>query len=164
MKTNALFLYVTAMLGACVIIGCGSGSFNGVPSPETRIPTQVSGGRASWRAQEVIDAFLNAGLAVGEYTIDDPTEWNVGSRESVTSYIRFFVPDKGLGAGGLVIECPDEQSRDVIYREYEALGYYESGIYWPYVMKKDNILLQLNGMLTSEYAEQYFAVLDHLGK
>ena len=115
-------------------------------------------------AQAVIEAFVQAGLEVGDYKTDEPRYWYIGSLDLVDHYIMFFVPSLGEGAGGLVMEFPDVESRDEIFQLHEDKGWYGGIQFWPYVARRDNILLQMNGPLAGDLAGQYIAALKALAK
>lgn len=109
----------------------------------------------------MLEAFQTAGLEADPVRLNDPRDLygaHVGSGE----YARFYVPSWGGDAGGLVFAFETEADLKATYQFYKDLGWYDSGLYYPWVATKDNILLQINGILSEEAAKRYLSVLAAL--
>ncbi len=114
-----------------------------------------------WTARQVIDAFEAAGLETGEYHINDPLDL-FGAPPLAVEFIRFFVPSRGQDAGGMVSSFASQEDFDMVYQHHKDLGWHDSGLYYPWVYVRDNILLQINGILSEPEAQKYADALDHM--
>lgn len=145
-----------------VLISCETPGISEEAETRVAVLSQAASQAHHISARQVVDAFVTAGLEVGETKVDDPFYWDLGPDFSAISYINFFVPSLGQGAGGIVLEFDGIPSRDVVFNEYEARGFYEGGAFWPYVSRQANVLLQINGILGQDLADKYIDVLQQL--
>lgn len=113
-----------------------------------------------WSVQQVLDAFTVAGLEVENVRFNDPFDLS-GAPTLADEYAQFFTPSWGLDAGGLIFAFASQSDLDAVYKFYKDLGWYE-GPYYPWVTVKDNILLQITGILSDIGAEKYQSVLLNL--
>lgn len=114
-----------------------------------------------WTAQQVIDAFEAANLAVGEYRKNDPLDL-AGAPLLAVEHIRFFDPSRGQDAGGVVFSFRSQEDLDTVYKYHKDSGWYDSGLYYPWVFVRANILLQINGILGKSEAQKYADVLANM--
>jgi hypothetical protein len=113
-----------------------------------------------WSVQQVLDAFTVAGLEVENVRFNDPF-YLYGAPTIAVEYAQFFTPSWGRDAGGLIFAFASQSDLDAVYKFYKDLGWYE-GPYYPWVTVKDNILLQITGILSDIGAEKYQFVLLNL--
>jgi len=155
---------VVSTVVVALVSACNSFQYVGNVNVATPSSSEVTKAFRHLSAQAVIEAFVQAGLEVGDYKTDEPRYWYTSSLDLVDHYIMFFVPSLGEGAGGLVMEFPDVESRDEIFQAHVDKGWYGEIQFWPYVARRDNILLQMNGSLADDLAGRYIAVLKALAK
>ncbi len=55
----------------------------------------------------------------------------------------------------MVFAFDSQEELNATYQFYEDLGWYESGLYYPWVYIKDNVLLQLSGILDQRVADAF---------
>ena len=116
---------------------------------------------------EVIQAFQNAGLEVGEtYPVEQEPGWNetrVPKRH--TQAVRFTIPSLGVteeevsgprDRGGRVFVFDSEEDLAAVRNFYERL---EPAVR-PHVYVKDQVLLQIGNALPKAEADRYGAVLQ----
>jgi hypothetical protein len=128
----------------------------------TSSPTMVLANEfQKWTLQDVLDAFRTAKLEVGEVRKNDPSDLN-GAPSAAVEFANFSVPSKGVYAGGLIFAFSSEADFQSVYSYYKNAGWYDSGLYYPWVYRKDNILLQINGILSDVEAEKYGDALQQL--
>jgi hypothetical protein len=114
-----------------------------------------------WSAQHVVDAFQAAGLEIGETKKND-SFYLAGISTQAVEFIRFFVSSRGVDAGGIVFSFSSQEDLDATYKAYKDAGWYDSGLYYPWVYVRANILLQMNGILSDAMAQKYIDVLRAL--
>ena len=109
-----------------------------------------------WTALQVISAFKAASLEVGEIRKNEPFDL-AGAPHVAIEFVRFFAPGRNGNpdGGGLVFSFASQKDFDAVYNYYKELGWYDSGLYYPWVFIKDNILLQVNGILGEPEAQRY---------
>lgn len=123
------------------------------------IATACAGGPPSWTDQQVVDAFQVAGLEADNSRA--MTKDDYGLAPYVCTGTRFFIPSLGEDNGGRIFACDDAKELESLETYYTELGK-SSALFFSWVYKKDNILVQINGNLPEDQAKQYEAALDGL--
>jgi hypothetical protein len=160
----ALLLFTSLLL----IVGCGAQEESHAPEEDeqtTTAPAETTQRAATKQASplspyEVIQAFENAGLEVGEiYPVEQEPGWD-------ENRVRFTIPSLGVpkegvpgprDRGGRVFVFDSQRDLDAVRGYYEALG--PSAL--PHVYVKDQVLLlQINNDLAKAEADRYGAVLQ----
>jgi hypothetical protein len=167
----ALLLFTSLLL----IVGCGAEESQ---APEEDEQTTTAPAESTQRAttkeastlspDEVIQAFENAGLEVGEtYPVEQEPGWDEnGVPKTYAQAARFTIPSLGVpeegvpgprDRGGRVFVFDSQRDLDAVRGYYEALG--PSAL--PHVYVKDQVLLlQINNDLPKAEADRYGAVLQ----
>ena len=172
----ALLLFTSLLL----IVGCGAQEESQAPEEDeqtTTAPAETTQRAATKQAStlspyEVIQAFENAGLEVGEiYPVEQEPGWDENRvPKTYAQAARFTIPSTipSLGApeegvpgprdrGGRVFVFDSQRDLDAVRGYYEALG--PSAL--PHVYVKDQVLLlQINNDLAKAEADRYGAVLQ----
>ncbi len=135
------------------------------PHPEQTAATSatavITNAFQKWTLQQVLDAFSAAELEVGEIQRNDPSDL-AGAPRVASEFAFFHVPSRGVDAGGLIFVFSSEADMQSVYKYYKDSGWYDNGLYYPWVYRKDNILLQINGILSKVQADKYGAALEQL--
>jgi hypothetical protein len=165
----ALLLFTSLLL----IVGCGAEEEES-QAPEEDEQTTTAPAETTQRAttkeastlspDEVIQAFENAGLEVGEtYPVEQEPGWDETKvPKSYAQAERFTIPSLGVPPvgrdnGGRVFVFDSQRDLDAVRGYYEALG--PSAL--PHVYVKDQVLLlQINNDLAKAEADRYGAVLQ----
>ena len=113
-----------------------------------------------WTAQQVVEAFLAAGLEVS-----DPRPMTTGDYGLVPMLAvegkRFFIPSVCVDCGGRIMSFTNQEDLTIVQNYYAQMGRFGAVLYsWIFV--KDNILVQINGELPEQNAQMYQAALDNL--
>lgn len=110
------------------------------------------------RAEEVIQAFRDAGLEVGEtYPVELEPGWD--ERPVPKSYeeaTRFMIPSLGESAGGRVFVFGSDEDLATVRDYYNGFG----DSLRPHIYVGDRVLLQINRQLPDAEADKYGAVLE----
>lgn len=85
-----------------------------------------------------------------------------GAPDVAVESLRFNIPSKGQDAGGLIFIFANETDQNTVYTYYKELGWYDNGLYYPWVYQKDNVLLQINGIVDEFTADGYGNALSLL--
>ena len=169
----ALLLFTSLLL----IVGCG-GAEEESQAPEEDEQTTTAPAETTQRAttkeastlspDEVIQAFENAGLEVGEtYPVEQEPGWDANRvPKTYAQAARFTIPSLGVpeegvpgprDRGGRVFVFDSQRDLDAVRGYYEALG--PSAL--PHVYVKDQVLLlQITNDLAKAEADRYGAVLQ----
>ena len=169
----ALLLFTSLLL----IVGCGAEEEES-QAPEEDEQTTTAPAETTQRATtketstlspyEVIQAFENAGLEVGEtYPVEQEPGWDeTRVPKTYAQAARFTIPSLGVpeegvpgprDRGGRVFVFDSKRDLDAVRGYYEALG--PSAL--PHVYVKDQVLLlQITNDLPKAEADRYGAVLQ----
>ena len=173
----ALLLFTSLLL----IVGCGAEEESQAPEEDeqtttasaettqtTTETTQATTTASTPEPGEVIQAFQNAGLEVGEtYPVEQEPGWDANRvPKTYAQAARFTIPSLGVpeeevpgprDRGGRVFVFDSQRDLDAVRGYYEALG--PSAL--PHVYVKDQVLLlQINNDLPKAEADRYGAVLQ----
>jgi len=157
----ALLLFASMLL----IAGCGSeeSSAPEEDDPTTADPapaetTQATTTASTLGPDEVIQAFQNAGLEVGEaYPVEEEPGWDETLvPKSYAQAVRFRIPSLGEDSGGRVFVFDSEGDLATVRSFYESLD----PSVRPRVYVKDQVLLQITNNLPEAEADRYGAVLQ----
>ena len=168
----ALLLFTSLLL----IVGCGAQEESQAPEEDeqtTTAPAETTQRATTKEAStlspdEVIQAFENAGLEVGEtYPVEEEPGWDETQvPKRYAQALRFTIPSLGVpeegvpgprDRGGRVFVFDSQRDLDAVRGYYEALG--PSAL--PHVYVKDQVLLlQINNDLAKAEADRYGAVLQ----
>ena len=168
---NALVGFLALLLASLLLIAsCGAEEESSAPEEDeqtTTAPaetTQATTKEASTPGPaEVIQAFQNAGLEVGEtYPVEQEPGW--GETRVPKSYaeaMRFTIPSLGVPAvgrdrGGRVFVFDSEEDLAAVRNFYEGL----EPAARPHVYVKDQVLLQIANELAKAEADRYGAALQ----
>ncbi len=123
---------------------------------KVQLPSQATSANQTSSA-EVVQAFKNAGLEVGEsYPVEEEPGWSQNQvPKTYLGATRFEIPSLGAGAGGRVFVFSSESNLTALRDYYEGL---ESSIR-PYVYIQDRVLLQISNGLPKDEADRYGEVL-----
>lgn len=111
---------------------------------------------------DVIKAFQDAGLEAEEpkeMTKDDYGMAPMKADEGV----RFFIPSLGEDSGGRILTYSDQADLEEMKEYYDSMGE-ESAMLFSWTMKKDNVLVQINGDLEEDKYNEYKEALNSIGK
>lgn len=114
-----------------------------------------------WTVKQILDAFASKDLEVGQVWMNDIRDLH-GAPSLAVEFARFEVPSHGKDAGGIIFSFSSQADLEAVYKYHKDLGWYDSGLYYPWVFIKDNILLQINGILGETEAKEYGDILDSL--
>jgi hypothetical protein len=172
-----LFLALLLFTSLLLIVGCGAEEEES-QAPEEDEQTTTALAEPTRRAttkeastlspDEVIEAFENAGLEVGEtYPVEQEPGWDeTRVPKTYAQAARFTIPSLGVpeegvpgprDRGGRVFVFDSQRELDAVRGYYEALG--PSAL--PHVYVKDQVLLlQITNDLPKAEADRYGAVLQ----
>ena len=173
---NALVGLLALLLASLLLIaGCGTQEKSSAPEEEeeetTTAPaetTQATTPASTPEPGQVIQAFQNAGLEVGEtYPVEEEPGWDETQvPKRYAQALRFTIPSLGVpeegqpgprDRGGRVFVFDSQRDLDAVRGYYEALG--PSAL--PHVYVKDQVLLlQITNHLPKAEADRYGAVLQ----
>jgi len=157
-REAVLGIIISALLGLLLAIPLyvlGYGPVASTPSTLLANPALLGLGEPS--AEDVVRAFSREGLEVGVFY---PVEEEGPSPVPITyeEGTRFTTPSLGEDAGGRVFTFESEEDLQPVRDYYEELGK-EVGMFNSHVYVEGNVLLQINGQLPKDQAEEYEAVL-----
>jgi len=112
-----------------------------------------------WTADQVIVAFQSANLEAE--SISPLTKDDYGLAPYVCTGIHFLIPSLCPDCGGRVFACDSQADQDKLEEFYVTMGQ-ESALFFSWVHTKDNILVQINGDLPEDQAQQYQTALNNL--
>jgi hypothetical protein len=156
---------ILALLFASLLLiaGCGAEEESSAPEEDepttTAETTQTTTTASTIGPDEVIQAFENAGLEVGEtYPVEEEPGWDENLLpKSYAQAVRFRIPSLGEGdAGGRVFVFDSEGDLATVRNFYERLD----PSLRPHLYVKDQVLLQLAIELPKAEADRYGAVLQ----
>lgn len=121
--------------------------------PHVAPTTQTKAGR--WTSLQVIEAFKAAGLEVGATKALTREDYGMAPLVAVEA-TRFLIPSLCAegDCGGRVFTFANEANRDKMKEYYDRWGR-ESAALFSHTFVRDNILIQINGVLTDEKAKRY---------
>ncbi len=175
---DALVGFLALLFASLLLIaGCGAEEESSAPEEEEQTTTapaetaettqEATITASTLGPYEVIQAFQNAGLEVGEtYPVEQEPGWNetrVPKRH--TQAVRFTIPSLGVpeegvpgprDRGGRVFVFDSEEDLAAVRNFYESL---EPAVR-PHVYVKDQVLLQTGNALPKAEADRYGAVLQ----
>lgn len=126
----------------------------------TSVPVTATPEFIKWTPDQVLSAFQNAGLEIGEPYLMQPTDYGPAPMVAAEGK-RLLIPSMGVDFGGRVFSFASQNDLDTMYHYYEGLGK-ASGWFFSWLFMKDNILVQINGELPEDRARQYEIVLNSL--
>lgn len=135
------------------------------PEPATPTPTLTSKPEVTptpdfvrWNSTQMVDAFITAGLEASSprpMTVDDYGFAPLVAIEGT----RFLIPSLCAECGGRILSFASLEDLEKSRAYYVDLGR-ESAAFYSWTFVKDNILVQINGDLPEEKAQQYEAALN----
>ena len=118
-------------------------------------------------SEEIVEAFREEGLEVGETSPIEKGEGPISSRTPGTyeEGTRFVIPSLGKDSagrdlGGRVFTFDSEEDLAEMRDFYEDLA--ETGFFFTWIFVEKNVLVQMNGELPEEGARKYEAVLKEV--
>ena len=169
----ALLLFSSLLL----LVGCGAQQERQAPKEgeqPTTTPAETTQRATTKEAStlspdEVIQAFENAGLEVGEtYPVEQEPGWDESRvPKTYAQGARFTIPSLGVpeegvpgprDRGGRVFVFDSQRDLDAVRGYYEALG--PSALPHVYVKEEVLLLLQITNDLPKAEADRYAAVLQ----
>ena len=172
---NALAGFLALLFASLLLIaGCGAQEEESPPPEEeeqtTTAPaetTQATTMASTPEPGEVIQAFQNAGLEVGEtYPVEEEPGWDeTRVPKTYAQAARFTIPSLGVppvgvpgprDRGGRVFVFDSEEDLTAVRNFYEGLDPTAR----PRVYVKDQVLLQIANQLPTAEADRYGAVLQ----
>ena len=167
---NALVGFLALPFTSLLLIaGCSAEEESSAPEEDeqtTTAPaetTQATITTSTPGPDEVIQAFQNAGLEVGEtYPVEEEPGWDeTRVPKTYAQAERFTIPSLGVPPvgrdnGGRVFVFDSQRDLDAVRGFYEALGNSAR----PHVYVKDQVLLQITNDLAKAEADRYGAVLQ----
>ncbi len=113
-----------------------------------------------WTTQQVVDAFLAAGLEVNNPRPMTTDDYGLVPMLAVEG-TRFFIPSICTDCGGRIMSFANQEDLTIVQNYYAQLGRFGAVLFsWVYI--KDNILVQINGELPEENARMYLVALENL--
>jgi len=109
-------------------------------------------------AEEVIQAFRDEGLEVGETRQVDREVDRSFVPKTYKEQVSFTVPSQGERVGGRVFTFESQEDLEQVREHYEGFG----ELFSSYVYVENNILAQISGTLPEEQAQRYGEVLREL--
>jgi hypothetical protein len=155
-----------------LVAGCGAQEKSSAPEEEdepttTAETTQTTTTASTIGPDEVIQAFQNAGLEVGEtYPVEEEPGWDeTRVPKTYAQALRFTIPSLGVpeegvpgprDRGGRVFVFDSEEDLGIVRSYYERLG----TAVRPHLYAKGQVLLQITNDLPKAEADRYGAVLQ----
>lgn len=161
MRFNTMLTALTVVLLGLSLFACNSKPTDNSVTPTNISPSITPNTFQKWTLRQVVDAFKSAGLEVGEVRENDVADI-YGAPTTALEFASFNIPSRGEDAGGLIFVFSSEADMQSVYNYYKEAGWYDNGLYYPWVFIKDNILLQINGILGKSMAQKYGEALDNL--
>ena len=109
-------------------------------------------------AEEVIQAFRDEGLEVGETRQVDREVDRSFVPKTYQEQVSFTVPSQGERVGGRVFTFESLEDLEQVREHYEGFG----KLFSSYVYVENNVLAQSSGIMPEEQAERYGEVLREL--
>src|ERR687894_75576 len=109
-------------------------------------------------AEEVIQAFRDEGLEVGETQQVDREEDRSFVPQTYEEQVTFTIPSQGERAGVRVFTFESQEDLEQVREHYEGFG----DLFSSYVYVEDNVLVQISGSVSQEQAERYGEVLQEI--
>jgi hypothetical protein len=113
-----------------------------------------------WDAQQVLDAYLAAGLEVSNPRPMIADDYGLVPMLSLDG-VRFYIPSICSDCGGRIMSFADAEKLQIVRDYYGQMGRF-SAVLFSWVFVKDNILVQLNGQLPEANAGEYEAALRNM--
>ncbi len=107
-------------------------------------------------AEEVIEAFRDEGLEVGEVQAVERSEDRSLIPKTYEEQMSFTIPSSGERSGGRVFTFPSREALDPVSEYYEEFG----GVFASYVYVEGNVLVQIDGDVPEDQADRYGEVLQ----
>jgi len=107
-------------------------------------------------AKEVIEAFRDEGLEVGEVQTVERSEDRSLIPKTYEEQMSFTIPSSGERSGGRVFTFPSREDLDPVSEFYEEFG----GVFASYVYVEGNVLVQIDGDVPEDQADRYGEVLQ----
>lgn len=111
--------------------------------------------RSEQTTEDIIKAFKDAGLDVGEVADLDTKEF--GKTREEGKY--FLVPSLGDNSGGRIFKFKDKKGLDEAKSYYDGLGN-SSPLLFSHTHKNGLFLLQINGTMEEEQFKKYKKAMD----
>jgi hypothetical protein len=106
-------------------------------------------------AEEVIQAFRDEGLEVGEVQSISRSEDRSLIPKTYEEQVSFTIPSSGERVKGRVFTFPSRETLDPVREYYEEFG----SMFSSYVYVEGNVLVQIAGDVPEDQAERYGEVL-----
>jgi hypothetical protein len=131
-------------------------------APESTVIPTVEPTRAfaKWNSDQVLGAFVNAGLEVG------PMRWMKADDYGEVPMLamdgtRFFIPSLCADCGGRIFAFDNQAGLDATAEYYSSLNQSDPASF-SWIFMKDNIIVQLNGDTPEALARKYEAALNSM--
>lgn len=135
-------------------------TFTPLPT-DTPTPTvQPTKSFAKWTSDQVIGAFVDAGLEVGQMHLMKVDDYGMAPMLAVEA-TRFFIPSLCADCGGRIFSFDNQAGLEKTAEFYTSLGK-SSALFFSWVFTHDNILVQINGDLPEAKARLYEAALNNM--
>jgi hypothetical protein len=131
-----------------------------IPANPTQPSAATPSGFVVWDVQQVLDAFLAAGLEATDSRPMISDDYGLVPMLALDG-IRFFIPSICSDCGGRIMSFADAEKLQIVRDYYGQMGRF-SAVLFSWVFVKENILVQLNGELPDADARQYEAALSSL--
>jgi hypothetical protein len=105
--------------------------------------------------EEVIEAFRDEGLEVGEVQTVTRSEDRSLIPKTYEEQMSFTISSSGEKSGGRDFTFPSREALDPVSEYYEEFG----GVFASYVYVEGNVLVQIDGDVPEDQADQYGEVL-----
>lgn len=129
-------------------------TYTPMPSPT---PTPIY---QLWTPEQVISAFQEQGLECESAYLMTEEDYGMAPRVDTAGW-RFLIPSLCADCGGRIFTFANANDLNILKSYYDAFGQSSRALFsWTFV--KDNILVQINGDLPEEKADQYRSALDSL--
>ncbi len=113
-----------------------------------------------WTSAQVVDAFRDAGLDVGNPRPLTKADYGLAPYVGKEG-TRFFIPSLGSDRGGRIISFENAEELARLQKYYVDAGKASAAISsWVYV--RDNVLVQINGSLPEDRARRYEDALNNM--
>ena len=109
-------------------------------------------------AEEVIEAFRDEGLEVGEMQTVARSEDRSLIPKTYEEQMSFTIPSSGERSGGRVFTFPSQEALDPVSEYYEEFG----GVFASYVYVEGNIVVPIDGEVLEDQADRYGEVLREM--
>ncbi len=140
MKKYVLIIIVSLI--SVTLIGCGFSEENTLTN------------------EEVVDAFTEAGLDIGETREMTEDDYGLGPMKAEEG-TRFLITSLGDDNGGRILTYKNESDLDEMKEYYDSMSE-EADMLFSWTMKHKNVLVQINGALPEEDYNEYKSALEGL--